>query len=695
MKKNLIVRQEYNKECGSACLLSIIRYYGGNVSMESLVELTKTDKFGTNFYNLSEASYTVGLASKCYKVVNITNLFEIDRPFITQIIINNFTHFVVVYKVTKEKITIMDPGRGKVIINTNNFLDTWPGYIMLFEPLGKLPLIKDNNYLKEVIVKTLFNNKKIILNIFLLSIIFTLVTCISSFYLNIIIDKTIGKEVNNLILVSVIFGLIEVVRCLTDYSRYELLLYLNQKLDLSMIINTFNKILLLPYNYYKNKTTGEILSRINDLICVRNLLSKIIIVVFLDLIVTLTSGIILFNISKKMFLILIIIIISYLIILMFFRPLIIKLTNLNQDNNAKLNSFLIENITGYETIKGLNIESIIKNKFSKFYCHFLEDGLTYDKVCNLENFLKNLINGIGVVLVIFIGINEVNSSNISLGLFLTFYFLMGYFSNPIKNILDLNRDYYYAKNSLKRMNNLLDVDSIKLLTNHLTLIGNISIKNLSFSYNKHNIILEDISIKISCGEKILILGSSGSGKSTLLKILYKYYSVPRDKVSINDYDINDLLLGDIRSNISYISQNEILYTDTIKNNILLDRDIEYNDFIKCCKMTFVDDVIKDRFLGYDTMLEENGTNISGGERQRIILARTLLRNSKIILIDEGFSEIDVNTERKILKNIFKYYKDKTILIVSHRTDNIDLYDKVISLNKGKVTEVVEKEVNYG
>jgi ATP-binding cassette subfamily B protein len=380
---------------------------------------------------------------------------------------------------------------------------------------------------------------------------------------------------------------------------------------------------------------------------------------------------------------------------MFFRPLIIKLTNLNQDNNAKLNSFLIENITGYETIKGLNIESIIKNKFSKFYCHFLEDGLTYDKVCNLENFLKNLINGIGVVLVIFIGINEVNSSNISLGLFLTFYFLMGYFSNPIKNILDLNRDYYYAKNSLKRMNNLLDVDSIKLLTNHLTLIGNISIKNLSFSYNKHNIILEDISIKISCGEKILILGSSGSGKSTLLKILYKYYSVPRDKVSINDYDINDLLLGDIRSNISYISQNEILYTDTIKNNILLDRDIEYNDFIKCCKMTFVDDVIKDRFLGYDTMLEENGTNISGGERQRIILARTLLRNSKIILIDEGFSEIDVNTERKILKNIFKYYKDKTILIVSHRTDNIDLYDKVISLNKGKVTEVVEKEVNYG
>jgi len=216
----------------------------------------------------------------------------------------------------------------------------------------------------------------------------------------------------------------------------------------------------------------------------------------------------------------------------------------------------------------------------------------------------------------------------------------------------------------------------------------IRLNNLDFSYNKKNNILKDITLDISRCTKLLILGASGSGKSTLLKILYKYYEIDRGKVYINGFDINDYEIKDIRKGITYVSQNEFLYTDTIKNNIVLDRNVSDSEFVRICRLTYVEDIVRNNLLSYNFRLEENGANISGGQRQRIILARSLLKDSKIILIDEGLNEIDINLERKILKNIFSYYKDKIIIVVSHRHDNIDLYNKVINLENGKLKDVL-------
>ncbi len=694
MKKNLIVIQEYAKECGSACLLSIIRYFGGNVSMNYLVDITKTDNKGTNFYNLEVASKKVGLRAKSYKVSEIEQLFLIKEPFITQIIVDGFTHFVVVYKTTTNKVILMDPSNGKTVMSVKKFLEIWSGYVMLFEKEKELPTQKEKSYLKKIIVRVLKENKRIILKIWELSIIFTIMTCILAFYISLVINKDIGYDINNLVVISMIFLNIAMVKVLSDYCRYELLLFLNQKLDLSIMINTFNKILLLPYNYYKTKTTGEVISRINDIISVRNIISKVIIAVCLDMLITIGSALVLMTISIRMFGILLIIIFGYFLVLGISSLFIRKFTNLNQENNAKLNSFLVENISGYETIKGLHIESIIQKKFSKMYSNFLETNLFYERVINLEKLAKEMLEVIMIVLVIFVGIREVNNGNLSLGSFLTFSVLMNYFLEPLKDILTLNKDYFYTKNALKRLENLLEVDSVKFLEHDLKMEGDITVRNLSFSYNYYHDILRDINFKIKKQEKILILGSSGSGKSTLLKILYNYYDIDRNKILIGNNDLMDYGKENIRRNMCYISQNEILYNDTIKNNILLDRDISYDDFLNICHLFYINEIVQDKILGYDTLLEESGSNISGGERQRIILARTLLKKSELILIDEGFSQIDVNLERKILKNIFEYYKDKMMIIVSHRKENMDLYDKVLMLKDGKIVKNLERNKSY-
>ena len=691
MKKNYIVLQDGIKECGSACLLSIIRYYGGNISLDKLLTLTNTTKEGTNFYDITKAAYEIGLTAKGYKIENIGDLLNIENPFISQIVINNYNHFVVIYKIKNNKMTIMDPAKGMVKLNIQEFSKLWTGNILTIEPYKKLPEYHENNYLNYIINNVIKNNKKMIINIIYITLITTLFTCVYSYHFKVIIDNYIYTNKLSLIVITVIFTVVLLIKIITEFLRNNLLLYLNQKIDLSIITTTINKIILLPYSYYKNKTTGETISRINDLLYIKNVISKTITTIFLDIVLSLVVLIVLFTINKTMTMVLFIIIIIYFIVFFAYKNTIKEVTNSIQEDSAKVNSLLVESISSYETIKGLNLENKFKNKINKQYLKTINDNLELTKIINNENLIKDLIEGITILFIIYLGITYTMDKSITIGSLITYNTLLYYFITPIRNSLEFYNELYYTKNSIKRINNILNYKYEKLdKENNLNIEGNINIKNLEFSYNNKTKILDNVNLDIQKGNKVLILGPSGSGKSTLLKILYRYYEIGRNNIYINNYDLLDYGLADIRKKITYISQNEFLYTDTIKNNIILGRSITDEEFIDICKITCVDEIVKDNILSYDFTLEENGANISGGQRQRIILARSLLKKSSIVLIDESLNEIDINLERKILKNIFEYFKDKIIIIVSHRLDNIDLYDEVIKMANGKVKDVLVK-----
>lgn len=699
MNKKLIVKQDGCKECGAACLLSIIKYYKGSISINRLLELTHTDKNGTSFYNLKEASSKLGLEAIGFKVINkdLTSIInQLKMPSICQLINDNYEHFVVLYQIKNNKVIIMDPAVGFRTIKIDNFISMWTGYIMIFSKTKEIPYIKDEKYLNRIIIDTLIKNKSIVLNIILLSIIFTIISCIYAMYFQIVIDNIIDTNKNNLLIITFIFSILLLIKCIASFFRNELLIFINQKLDCSIFLSSFQKILLLPYSYYKNRTTGEVISRINDLAYVKNMLSKIILTVFLDLIISLVCGFILFRINKLMFLLLVITIMIFILIFKMFKPILKKYTDINQENNAIINSHMVEMINGFETIKNLNMEREMNEKISSLYVKALNDSFTYDNINNLELFIKDIVTYISILLIEFIGFTLEFDNILSLGEIITFTTLISYFIDPIRNIIDLNKEYFYALNSLKRANNLFDIESTDLVTKtNYDILGNINIKNLTYSYNDYTDTLDNITVNIKKGEKVLLLGNSGSGKSTILKLLSKYYMPKRDNIYIDEVDINDISISNLKDNIVSISQDEIIFTDTIKNNIILNRNIDDTSFMKVCKLTYVDEIVKDMFLGYDTKLEENGQNISGGQRQRIILARTLLKKSNIILIDEGLNAIDINLERKILKNIFNEYRNKTIIIVSHRLENMDLYNKVIRLANGKIENILTypKEVN--
>lgn len=691
MKKKLVVLQEGNKDCGVCCFLSIIRYYNGNISLNKLMEMTKTTKNGTTFYNLSEAASKIGMASKAYYVDDFNNISVYSCPFISQVIRNGYTHFVVVYKISKDKLLIMDPALGSLYMSREKFLNIWTGYIMMFEKVKILPNYKDEKYINKLLYGLILNNKKIIVNCLLLTLMFCFLTIGYSVYLKVMIDKVLNQDKYLLIVISLIFFIVILFRSLTNLFRNQMLSYFNMKVDISLFLNSFKRILLLPYNYYKNKTTGEIISRVNDLSYIKQIISQLLTTVFLDIVLLLFSLVCLYFINSKMFVISFFIAILYMIIIFIYPRFIKTKIYESQAEVAKVNSYLVESISGLETIKGLRCEKMVNDRLESYYTKAQATIFDYNIISNGVLYLKDLIFYVGVLLINYVGCVDIMNGNFTVGSLLTFNTILGYFLNPLQNFIDLADDYVYVRGVFKRANGLYEVKLDDLESkNGLRVEGDIIFNNLNFSFNGKDQILKNIKIEFKAKEKILLLGNSGSGKSTLLKILYKYYDVSRGMVLVNGIDINDFSISDIRDDIIYVSQNETLYTGSIKDNILLNRDIDYKDFLDMCCYLEVDNIIKDNLLGYDFLLEENGANISGGERQRIILARALFKKGNIILIDEGLSQMDIDLERRVLKRIFSIFKDKMIIVVSHRFNNMDLYDKVFKLKDGMVDDCLTR-----
>lgn len=680
------------KDCGVTCLEMIIKYYGGYVKKPTLLEMTKTNKDGTTAFHLNETLINLGFNSHGVRCTldDITK-DNIILPCIANVTINNsYKHFIVIYEINfKNKyLIIADPNDKIKKIKYDDFKLIFNDILILFYPVKQIPIEKNSSLIK-FIISLLKSHTNILLNIFILSIFITIFSLLTSFYTEYMINGVNSYSKHNLITIFCIFFLIYVLKITTDFIRNKSLIFINQKLDLSLTLDTFNKIIELPYSYYHNRSTGDILSRINDLDNVRDMISKVALSLFIDLPLALISLIVLYIINSTLFMIGLIILIFYFIIIIIFRWSFNDYIKKIQVKKSESTSYMIETISGFETVKGTHLEECIKDKFEKKYVKFLTDIFNYQNLYFVQDFFKEIINDIGFIIITLIGCLLVVEDKLSLGTLFTFSSLLIYFLEPIKNIINLDNVIKEAKHSLRRVLDIITYDTKENGIIEEFKNGNITFNNLSFTFNDKDYILKNINLNIKKNSKVMIVGKSGSGKSTLLKLVMKYYNVNNNMISINDIDINSYNKKVIDNNILYLSQNEILFNDTLYNNLIFDNS-EKSNLLEVSKMCYIDDIM-DSNLGFNMLIEENGFNLSGGEKQRIILARALLKKFNILMIDEGLNQVDINLERKILKNIFKRFKNKTIIVISHRLDNLDLFDNLIEIENG----VVKNEVKRG
>ena len=683
MKKYEHVLQDDSKDCGVACLQMVIKYYKGYIKKANLIEMTKTTKTGTTAYHLKEALESIGFYCKGVSCnLNDINKDNIILPCIASVTIDSkFKHFVVIYEINFKNryLIIGDPADKIKKITFNDFSLIFNNVLIIFYPIKNIPLQKNISFL-QFILNIVKPNKKMLVNIIILSIFITIFSIITSFYTEYMIDA-LNKR-SNLLYIFIVFLLTHVIKNLTDYFRNYSLAFISQKINLALTLNVFKDIIKLPYYYYKNKTTGDIVSRINDLDNVRQMISKVALSIFIDLPLTILSMILLYLVNHILFFIGFSTIILYFLLILVFKPILNSHIKNIKDNNSSSTSYMVESINNFETLKGIHIENNIISKFEKKYVILLKSIFKYQNFYFFQDLIKNLIGDISIVTVTFVGCILTIKGDIKLGTLFTFLSLLSYFLGPIKNIIGLDQTIKDAKISLKRILDLIDYDVKETGIVDKFKNGDIEFKNLKFSFNNINNILENINITINKNSKVMVVGKSGSGKSTLFKLLMKYNSVDNNSIIIGGIDLNKYTKKSIENNIIYIGQQESLFNDTLYNNLCF-KNNSSDSILEVCKMCYVDEII-DSNLGFNTLIEENGFNLSGGERQRIILARSLLQRFNILIIDEALNQVDVDLERKILKNLFKKYKDKTIIVISHRLDNLDLFDSLMKFEKGVV-----------
>ena len=453
-----------------------------------------------------------------------------------------------------------------------------------------------------------------------------------------------------------------------------------------MFNDIFCHIINLPYLYYKNRTTGDIVTRINDLSNVKELISHLFVTIFIDAVLLIVVMIVLLQINIKLTIIAIITMTLYFIIMLLNNHLVIKKIKKSYQYSSIVNSYVIESIGMVDTIKSLSLQNRVCYDLEQKYLKLNKNDESLMTIINIEQFFKNLVFNIGYLLIIYLGVLEIKNGNLLITSLVTYMSLLNYFTDPFKNIVDLNLIYKNARESLNRVLELYQLSREEINYEekyHLKkLKGNISIKDVSYSYNGINNALSNVSLEIKASSKVLVYGNSGSGKSTLMKLLVKYLQGYQGVIELDGYNLQNLNLYDIRTKICYVSQKENLFTDSIYNNIVLGRNISYETFLEVCNLTFVSEIVENKTLNYHYLIEENGFNLSGGERQRIILARTLLQQADIYIFDEALNAIDIKKERLILQNIFNLYPNKTIIIVSHRFNNSDLFNKKIIIKEG-------------
>lgn len=645
MKKYPFVKQTGLRDCGPACILMILKYYGGYMSLNKLSILLSTNNKGTSVYNMTECLKNLGFESDAYKYDDIS---FIKCPCIAHVKYDNYNHYIVIYEVNYKKkyLFICDPNKGSFKISFDNFLSIWSNIVIEMKPV--CPIIKEEEpKVFDFILNIIKSNLFYLLTTGFISILICLLSIFSLFFLQIVINK----RVNCFVIIP--FFLVLFIKSLFDYIRNSYLFKMNYKIDGFLSFDTFKNIINLPYASSKNKTSGELLSYFNDLYIIKDLISYLCTLLFVNLPLIILLSIISIFLCFKLFLFNLFILIFCMFIYFLFHKKKYYLSDEYLKKKALLNSYINECIYGFESINNLNVHDKILNNFDNKYNSFVSACKKLDSIKNNEQFFKNMIFNISLLLVLIYGFFSSNPN------YITIYFLISLLNSSFAELLNFDINFSNVIVSIRHVQDLYFSKK-----KDISFYDDIVLEHVSKNFNG-KLVLNDINLSIKKGEKVIVCGESGSGKSTLFKIINGYYDYS-GKCCIGDFESRSYNFN----NINYVCSNEYLFTGRVTDNFILGNNLINN---KICEL----DKLKDDFI------LENGFNLSNGQRQRICLARAL-NNFDILIIDEGLDGVDINMERRILKKLFNYYGDKTIIYITHRLDNLDLFDRFIKMDFGRI-----------
>ncbi len=691
-KKYYCVKQFDITDCGAACLATISKQYGLKVSLTKIREMAGTDKRGTNILGMIKAAEELGFDAKGVRAEEEDLTAQLQFPCIAHVNQKGLLHFVVVHEITDDDLVIADPAEGVVIYTRSDFMKIWTGVLILIKPSSNFVKADVTSGFFERFSYLILQHKELVFNIFMVCVIYTLMNWISAYYFQFLIDDILPKTMSDFLhIITLGFLTLSLFSIGFDTFRNHMLLYLSQKMTITLVLEYYKHVLKLPMSFFDSRKVGEILSRLNDAESIRSAISGATFVVMIDSWLVIFGGIVLYVINSKLFFITLLYVPFYIILAWVFSLLYKKIHRRRMEQSAEFNSFLVESISGIGTIKAFNAEYSANLENEKRFIKMMKSYFKTSVTNNIEGTLHGVLNTISSFLILWIGSIEVIGGIMTIGQLITFNALLGNFKSPLLNLINLQPMLQEAFVAGDRLGEISELDteqkheSKKITKDKFD--GMIEFRDVRFRYGSRREVLKGISLKIKPGEKIAIVGESGSGKTTLVKLLLKYYLPTDGDILIDNFNIKDLSLESIREKIGYIPQDVFLFSGTVRENIAFGvRNASIEEIIETAQKAQADKFINEMPLRYETKIEERGANLSGGQRQRIAIARAILRKPNILILDEATSNLDSTTEKAIHSTLATLTKDITTIIIAHRLSTILFCDRIIVLEDGQIIE---------
>lgn len=652
------VKQKDTSDCAVAALISIVKYYKGNINYEKLRNMMKCTKDGVSAYDLVKTANKIGFNAYGMKL-NYDDLLNIKLPCIAHTIIkDSYMHYIVIEKVSN-KVKVYDPYFGKRIYKKEDFLKIWTNVVIILEKNNIVKETVKNNLYKEILNE--YKYKFILLSF--ISLILITLSIIGSFYLKILIENIDKSK-----LIFIIFSILFLTRYILEYITNKIIINIDMNIDKDLTLKTIKNILSLKEEYFINRQKGDVLSRINNIESIKTLLFKIPIQFFINLNIIIISVFILINLNKKLFFISIFIIFIYFFIYLAYFKKNKNYINILTEEKGYINGIINESIDGYKDIK---VQGLLQSKLIEIACkydNYLNISKKFNNLYNFESVLKNLYLLVSSNYILYTGVSVLSISNLIL-----FYSILMMFIDSFKNIFDLEEEFTNGLVSINRLNEIYMEKNYGYYSNK---VDNIDIEGLYFSYKNDDYIIKNLNLDINKGDRLLVKGNSGVGKSTLFALIQGEYTLDKGLIRLGNETINKWNKKGLERNITYGSINSKIFKGRVIDNIGTNKD-RINSITKITNMN----------LDLEQYLEEDGSNISLGEKSKLILTRMLYKDSNVIILDELLNNIEQEEERNILLNLFKYYGNKIIMYTSHRNINESLFNKVLILKKGGEYEI--------
>lgn len=691
-------RQRDLTDCGPACIASVAAWHGTYIPVARIRQIAGTDKQGTSALGLVRAFEAIGMTAKGVRC-KAESLHHIPFPAIAHMVLSNkLHHYVVIYGVSERKVKIMDPATGRIEKwERKKFEQQWSGILIISAPGGTFqPTGKEITNRKRFLY-LMKPHRRIFVQAIIGAMLYTLLGFSTSVYIQKLTDYIIVFQLKQALhIAGIIMLLLIVFQLVLSAVKNTMILRTGQLIDARLILGYYKHLLRLPQQFFDSMRVGEIISRINDAAKIRQFLSDTFINIILNVLILLFSCIILFLFHWKLALLVTMILPAYGVIYAITNSINRKQERIIMEKSAELESQLVESINNIRTVKQLNLEAVMSDKMEWRFIDLLKAGYKSGTNAIFSGTSSDFVSKIFTLLILWSGAVLIFRNELTIGQMLSFYTILGYMSGPASGLIGINRIYQNANIAADRLFEVMELEkpgnSGKIETD--SLIGKqIIFRNVFFSYGTRGDLFENLHLTIEPGKITAIVGESGSGKSSLAQLINGLYGINRGSISIGNHLLSQYSQESLSRCIAVVPQQTELFSGSILENIApneLHPDLK--TVIEICSKVGLNSLLTQLPQGINTPVGEKGFSLSGGERQKISLARALFRQPSIIILDEATSSLDTDSEEKVMRLIAEERdKGKTVVVITHRLSALSYADTILVMDKGKVTESQDSE----